>query len=330
MTLTLTDERWHSLLACSNEFTCYSAAVATWSAAVEEDWGRKVNAGLWLALTEEPDGLFGFGYFRPETRAELGLVRQGADDSAVAIDAVLGELARTGRVIIAGDGYRLPWHVAADRVNAPHWFVLLEGRDGLEVADPFACRNELGVQKPARRRVERDSLETLLEALPGDNPVHVLREVLALGDETRSAVGYRYQWLMAGEPAQWHPPDGARGPAALERLARHFRERGQDPAGYSQVDDIWSIARHRAFLTRRVADAAEHRPDADLASWVVEHAEPLVRRWNHIAPLLMQARLAISAGRPVSSSVPDTLEELAGREQEAAAAFPTELDAGSI
>ncbi len=328
--MTLSDERWQDLLAYSNDFTCYSAAVATWSATSREDWGRSVNAGLWLTLTEATDGLFGFAYYRPELRAELGLLRTGADECGAAIDGMLAELARSRRVIVAGDGLHLPWHVARGRVHAPHWFVLLDGAGGLEVADPFACRNELGVQKATRQPVERAALETMLTALPGDDPVHNLREMLALGDETTEATRFRYQWFVHGELSDWRRPVGADGPAAVERLARHFREHGQDAGAYGQVDDIWSIAQHRAFLARRAATAADRRPDPSLAAWVGEHAEPLVRRWGHIAPLLMQAKLALAAGRPASSSVPDTLEELAGREHAAAAAFPSGIEPGSI
>jgi hypothetical protein len=314
----LTAERWERLLACSNEFTCYSAAVAVWSAATDEDWGRSVNAGLWLTLTEASDGLFGFAYFRPELRAELGLVRTGADDTASAIDGVLEEVARSGRVIIAGDGFHLPWHVAAARRHLPHWYVLSEGEQGLEVMDPFACRNELGVQEATRRPVSRESLADLLLALPGDDPVHRLRERLALGDETTDGTGYRHQWFVEGDVADWRRPVGTDGPTAVLRLARHFRDHGQDPGAYLQADDIWSIARHRAFLCRYAQERARTDGDAALASWATENVAPLVTKWGHIAPLLMQASLALRAGRAASASVPDTLEALAELERSAA------------
>jgi hypothetical protein len=328
--MALSGARWEELLACSDEFTCYSAAVATWLAMVEDDWGRLVSAGLWLTLTEQPDRLFGFGYFRPGRRAELGLVRIGADEGDAAIEGVLAELERRGRVIIAGDGFRLPWHVAHGRVHTPHWYVLLEGTEGLEVADPFACRNELGVQRANRQPIERAALEHLLIALPGGDPVHRLREVLALGDEAETAVDRRFQWFVNDDVGDWRRPAGSEGPAALELLGRHFREHGQDATAYKQVDDIWSIARHRTFLARRAAADATCRCDTAISRWVDVHAAPLAKRWGHIAPLLMQATLALGAGRPASASVPDTLAELAEREREAAAALPSRLDPGSI
>jgi hypothetical protein len=41
-----------------------------------------------------------------------------------------------------------------------------------------------------------------------------------------------------------------------------------------------------------------------------------------VAPLLLQATLALQSGRQASTSVADTLEELAEREAAAAASFP--------
>ena len=57
-----------------------------------------------------------------------------------------------------------------------------------------------------------------------------------------------------------------------------------------------------------------------------EHGETLAKRWSHMAPLMMQAKLALAAGRAASSSVPDTLEDLAARELAARQAFPPDLD----
>ena len=45
-----------------------------------------------------------------------------------------------------------------------------------------------------------------------------------------------------------------------------------------------------------------------------------------MAPLMMQATLALAAGRAASSSVPDTLEDLAARELAARQALPLDID----
>ena len=77
-------------------------------------------------------------------------------------------------------------------------------------------------------------------------------------------------------------------------------------------------------------EAAGRSADAALREWGAEYPEPLARRWGHVAPLLMQAMLALGAGRKASASVPETLEELAEREEAAAAAFPVDPSAGRL
>ena len=314
------DERWEALLARQDQFTCYSAAMATWLAVGDADWATPINPGLWLALTEEPAGLLGFGYFPPGLRSQLGLTRAGAEDPEAALGGVCDELARSGRVIVAGDGYHLPWHVAHGREHLPHWFTVTGTPDRPAIADPFACRNELGIQTPEHRVVDAAHLRGLLPALPATNPVHRLREELAFGERCEIGLAHRHQWFTYGGGAAGdEEPAGHLGPAAIERLAAHFRAHGQDlAAAYTQADDIWSIARHRAFLVTE----AQARGTEDWDGWVAEHGTPLARRWGHVAPLLMQAVLSLRAGRAASSSVPDALAELAAREAAAAHALP--------
>jgi hypothetical protein len=313
---------WDSLTELSDTYTCYSSAVATWKALEDEDWTEAVNPGLWLSLTEPDAGLFGFGHFPPGLRGELGLRRTGAVTPRDALDGVLAELGRSGRVIVAGDGFNLPWHVARGRVHVPHWYVLTDGAGGPAVLDPFACRNELGVQTATRETLNPQTLGPLLAGLPGDDPVLSLRERFALGDDAGPPGPDPYQWYVHDRVAEIREPDGVSGAEALLRLSAHFRERGQDGDAYAQADDIWSIGRHRAFLATVVQRDAQRNEDPALAAWVTEHAAPLAKRWAHMAPLMMQARLALGAGREASASVPDRLEELAERERAAAAAVP--------
>jgi len=321
--------RWDDLSELSETFTCYSAAVATWVAHDLGSWRSVVNPGLTLTVVDAGQRLFGFAHFPPTLRAELGLVRVGVEEGPAAVAGVLDELAKNGRVIVAGDGFRLPWHVAHDRRHVPHWFVLAGTADRLEAQDPFACRNELGVQRIARTPIAHEDLAELLIGLPGGDPVLELRERLALGDDCAVPSG-RCQWFVHSEVSGSRAPEGAQGRDAALALAASFREHGQEPHAYAQADDIWSIARHRAFLARHAADVAADTHDDALASWVTEHAEPLAKRWGHMAPLLMQATLALDAGRAASGSVPDMLEDLAAREHAASQAFPSELGAGSI
>jgi hypothetical protein len=323
-TATLSSGRWDELLTRKDELTCYSAALATWLAGGEDehDWARLVNTGLYLKLTEPGAGLLGFAYFPAELRARIGLVRSGAQDAGAAADGVLNELERRGRVIVAGDAFHLPWCVAHGRVHTPHWYVIVGSPEALEVADPFACRTELGTQEATRQPISRESLATLLLALPGDNLVHRLREELAFGDKCTDALEYPFQWFVRGEVIEWTDPDGLVGSAAIGRLAQHFRDHGQDPDAYRQADDIWSIARHRTFMCGYYEAQAALDGSSQLAGWLEEHGRPVARRWSHLGPLLMQATLALGAGRTASDSVPQALGKLAELEASAAVSHP--------
>lgn len=317
----LAADLWQEVGSYADTYTCYSAALATWMAYQDADWAWMLDPGLWLTVAERPDGLFAFAHFPPGLHARLGLARTGSSDRSQALSGVLEELDRSGRVIVAGDGFRLPWHVAFERRHVPHWFVLGSG-NGPSVIDPFSCRNELGVQRPHRAAISEDELAPLLEGLPGDDPVLAMRESLALGDEDPLPDGCLYQWFMASSVEGGRPPSGARGAEAVSLLASHLRQHGQDPLAYRQSDDVWSIARHRAFHCRHFERLAERTGDEALRAWVTQHARPLVRKWSHMAPLMMQATLALAAGREASGSVPATLEQLAELESEAAAAHP--------
>lgn len=321
--------RWPGLLAFSDAYTCYSAAMAVWLAHEHEDWPRQLNPGLWLTVAEQGDGLFAFAHFPTGLRGEFGLRREGGDTARAAVDGVLAELERSGRVIVAGDGFHLPWHVAFGRRHVPHWFVLAGDGDRPHVRDPFACRNELGVQEATEWAVEPGELPALLPALPRADRVLALREQLAFGDVT-SSDDRGWQWFVADGEEPCEAPSGLSGPAAVHALAVHFREHGQDPGAYGQADDLWSIARHRAFLARLAASVAARGDDRALAAWVSEHADPLAKRWSHMAPLIMQATLSLAAGRAASESVPNTLGELAARERDAAEAFPHPAGPGTI
>jgi hypothetical protein len=318
-------DTWDSLTAFSDAYTCYSSAIAAWTAFADVDWAGTVDPGLWLTLTREADGLFGFVHFPPGLRRALGLRRTGAATADEALDGVLAEVRRSGRVIVAGNGFRLPWHVAHERVHVPHWYVLIDDGDCATVFDPFTCRNALGIQSDHRAAVSERELPALLRGLTGDDPVLALRETFALGDNGGPPPGAPYQWYVHEPLPEAVEPIGSFGPVAVRALAEHFRVRGQHENAYRQVDDIWSIARHRAFLARRAQARAARADDAVLAAWVEEHAAPLAKRWGHMPPLLMQATLALGAGRAATASVPDTLDTLAALESAAAAALPTAL-----
>lgn len=316
------EREWSRLEAFSDAFTCYSSAIAAWAAAQRSDWLALTDPGLGLTVADAADGLFAFGHLTPGLRRELALQRVGADTPDQAVAQVLEELARSGRVLIAGDGFYQPWHVARGRRHVPHWFVLTRDADGLTVCDPFSFRSELGLQTPYRGPVTETELPTLLRALPDENPVYRLRETLAFGDAGDPPEHTLYAWFVHADADATVPLAGETGPDAIRRLAAHFREHGQDPLAYRQAEDIWAIGRHRALLVRHTRERAGGHSDDALDQWLHEHAEPLAKRWGHVAPLIMQATLTLSAGRNASGSLAETLEDLAVREEVAAGACP--------
>jgi hypothetical protein len=313
---------WQALTARSDTYTCYSAALATWAAFDSAEWPATIDAGLYLAVVERSDLLFGFAHFPATLARDLGVVRRSADEVADAVAGVEDELAAAGRVIVAGDGFNLPWHVAHGSRHVPHWFVLARRRDGTcVVADPFTCRNELGVQQTALMPVAGSDLPTLLATIPPDDAVTALREAFALGADDGPLPPARFRWLVRGDPPEPRPPLGPEGPAAIARLAAHFREHTEDPAAYRQGDDLWSVARHRAFSAARLTTETAVGGSESLGRWCEEHARPIAARWGHVAPLLMQATLTLASGRVPTSSLADTLDELATREEQAAEAL---------
>jgi hypothetical protein len=302
------DARWRGLTAYSDAYTCYSAAVASWAAVARDDWRALVDTGLGISVLEAADGLFGFVHFPTELRAQLGLVRRSSGDARAAADAILEELATSGRVVVAGDGFALPWHVAHGKRHVPHWFVLAGVPEEPVVVDPFSARNELGLQEAVLAPIDPAELPQIARTELAGDAVVMLREAFALGDDARPVPTEPFQWFVHEQVDGVAPPAAdAHGPDAIRRLARHFREHGGEVDAYRQAEDIWSIARHRAFLARYAAQTG----DRDRAA---EQLEPLARRWAHMAPLLMQAVLAVGAGRQPTGSVVTTLEDLADLE----------------
>lgn len=308
---------WEDVAPLGELYTCYSSAFAVWAAFGSVPVRTAVNSGLHLTLVET-DGLeFGFSHFPAELGRTLGLARSSTDDPAEAVERIVDELGASGRVVVAADGFNLPWHVAHGRRHVPHWFVIARQDGDLTVVDPFTCRNDLGLQLPFFAEIDEGDLGSLAAAVPLDDPVVALREAFALGRDDRPLDPAAFRWLHHADVTEAVRPQGLEGPAAIRALAEHFRRHATRLEAYRQADDLWSIARHRAFLAHDSAEAGD-----ELRRWNEEHGGPLARRWGHVAPLLMQAMLALEGGRTPTTSLPDTLDELADREERATASFP--------
>jgi len=111
--------RWQELTAYSEAYTCYSSALAAWAAVERVDWRRVIDTGLHLTLVEAEDGLFGFSHFPPRLASEVALTRR-VGDAAEAASAILDEIERSGRVLIARHRFGLPWHVALGSRHVTH------------------------------------------------------------------------------------------------------------------------------------------------------------------------------------------------------------------
>lgn len=308
---------WEDVAPLGELCTCYSSAFAVWAAFGQAPWRKAVNSGLHLAVVET-DGLhFGFSHFPAELGRTLGLARCSSDDPTAAVASILDELAASDRVVVAADGFNLPWHVAHHRRHLPHWFVIARRDGDVAVVDPFTCRNDLGLQRPFFEKIDEGDLASLVAAVPLSDPVVALRETFALGVDDRPLAPAAFRWLRHTDVPKATPPQAIEGAAAIRVLADHFRRYAARLDAYRQADDLWSIARHRAFLSHCSAQAG-----GELRRWNEEYGDPLARRWGHVAPLLMQAVLALEGGRTPTTSLPDTLDELAGREERAAAALP--------
>jgi hypothetical protein len=313
---------WDEVAPLGELYTCYSSALAVSAAFGSPSWRAAVDGGLHLVIVEADELRFGFSHFPPGLARTLGLARRTADDPATAVAGILDELAANGRVIVAADGFNLPWHVAHGRRHVPHWFVLAARGGDTVVVDPFTCRNDLGLQQHAFEPLDARRLPALAAAVPVDDPVLALREAFALGADDRPLPAAAFRWLVHVDVPLAPDPGGFAGPAALRRLAAHFRDHAHRPDAYRQAEDLWSVGRHRAFFAHCVSREAAARQDEDLGRWAEEHAAAIVRRWGHVAPLLMQATLALEGGRAPTSSLPDTLDELAEREERAANSLP--------
>lgn len=296
---------WAELRAYSDVFTCYSAAVAAALAVTGPGWRDAIDPRLTLTLTDEPDGLFGFVHFAPDFGARARLVRAGTDSADEAVGRITAALGRGEPVVVAGDTRWLPWQVGHGGDPAPHWFTVVAHDEGVEVLDALAMRNTRGEQRPVRTVV--DDLRGLLLSVPVHNPVIALRERYALGDDA-GPITHRHRWLEIGERPAGPAPGGSRGPAALRTLARHFRDHATDPDAYRQVDDLWSVGRHRAFAVRRWTELADDCPAE--RDRVQRYGDDLRRLWAQVPPRAMYAATSGGAGAGVLSDLLDELADL--------------------
>jgi len=285
------------------KLTCYTAALADWLAPEQRAWWRPLLAGgPTLRIEPAGDGLYKFAHHWRAPAPSLGLALSVAGSWAEAGPALEDVAARHGKVVIAGDGFRLPWQRAWRRRHVPHWFVLRRlGDREWYVDDPLTLVNDLGRQEPAAVVLDPEQLPEACRALPPGSAVLSLREAAALGRDD-PVIGPAYRWLsptgVGGDtrPLATAAEHAGHDPAAaLRELAAAFASRGSDPAAYRQVDDLWQALRQRelaaaALAAERAAQpCAADGPDPD--AWA-----EAAQAWRRLLLLLFHARLAAESG----------------------------------
>ncbi|MFJ2581770.1 hypothetical protein [Kitasatospora aureofaciens] len=319
------DEGRPAIAAWAETLTCYTAAAGSWLAYDRSNWWRPFAAGGPYLAIEPVGDRFRFHHHPRPLCHSLGLSLRTAPHWSGAADGILGELARSGRVVVAGDTFSLPWHPGFGRARAPHWFVL--SGDPLVADDPLGLTGELGRQQPVRVPVPADGLAGLCAALPPGSPVYELRESAVLGTPDPQ-VGPAYRWLVqdgvVGAP-ELPPADRMGGADALTALAAHFAQHAGEPDAYEQADDLWQALRQREFVAKALAEErAAGVPVPDPDAWT-----EVLGLWRTLPPLLLHARLLARSGRVGRSAtaLPETLHRLAEAEARCAGErFPEELD----
>ena len=303
------------LTAWSEKLTCYTAALGEWLARERGAWWRPLVAGGPILSIRPHGGYLRFHHNPASPAATLGLELRTASSWPEAEAGIEAELERAGRVVVAADGWALPWHPAYGRRHLSHW-LLAERRSGvLELHDPLELLSEHGNQK-ATRVVVRGGAESVFRAELDLTTPERLREAAALGcDDPGDAASYR--WLVAdadpGPPAA--APDET--PAAIASLADYFERHAGRPHAYEHLLDVWQAARQRALVVAALEAEAGRRPRRaklpDVGRWRAVAAE-----WAELLPFVMYAGMLAAGGTTGASAkaIVERLRKLATMEAE--------------
>jgi hypothetical protein len=301
--------------------TCYTSALGVYLAADDNRWWRLLaGGGPYLSVSRGPAGLLQFQHHPSPPALLLGLRARGADDWGAAWAGISDELDAVGRVIVAADGWHVPWLTAHGRKHGPHWFVLARHDGGYVVDDPLDHVDDRGRQFPVRVHLDEADLRRCCRALADPPPHLVLREEATLGSSA-SAFGSAYRWLVAGERVLGKPEAPARH-GALE-LADWFERGAAGLDSYRQADDIWQALRQRELLVRVLE--IEGRLGELVGLPPPEPWQRVTELWRRLPPLLVHAQLLARTGaRPdTAKALVDTLRAIAEAESHLASGrFP--------
>lgn len=226
--------------------SCYTASIAEYMTAAGIDPELAIGTQAYLAIRPADGGICEFIQFHTPLRGDppthsLHLRRRHTADPAEARDRITAEIARSGRAIVVGDTFNVPWQVAFRKAHAPHWFVAdsftgdvppaaangaAERAGAAHVTDRFEFVNDAGEQQPYGGWVSAGDIASLAAANPDPNPVYALRDLHAFADTGGTPDGTPdgdadvavtgYQWYeLAGTPSAAEPEPGL----ILRRLA---------------------------------------------------------------------------------------------------------------
>jgi hypothetical protein len=332
--------------------SCYTASIAEYMAGAGIEPELPIGTQAYLAVRRSGTGICEFVQFHTPLRGDapthsLHLRRRHTTDPAEARARIAAEVARSGRAIVVGDTFNVPWQVAHQKSHAPHWFVAdgLDDGTAVHVTDRFEFVNDAGEQRPYDGWIGLDQIASLATANPDPNPVYVMRDRYAFADAEDPAgiATGGYQWYeLDGEPHATKPDarsalarlaathaagragtsprtggdDGwIAGPDAAGLLAEHIEAGIGEPVTYDNSDDIWVTARNRQLFAETLTSLGRRwglPPLAELGAWAeAEVAKP----WAAIPQLMQYNQRSLARGRTPRPLIVEQLRAAATAER---------------
>lgn len=331
--------------------SCYTAAIAhtLHLRGVDPSWS--IGTQLFLAIRDacDDDPSFEFVHYHTPllgagSLAGLALFRHGASTAKDAARAI-GVECRKGPVIVSGDTWHLPWHVARGVRHSPHWFVVdFVTPDGarVHIGDAFSYSDDQGEQLPHSGWYGLEELSAFSVACRDRSRPYCLREKWALGAPELAVPADPHQWLTTSEAGSPVEPDAAvvrglfatslafaerqraradlcgggwhHGSAALRMLSVRFRDFLGHPKLYECANDVWVAARSRAFFARTLRRAATELAIAEAGPLASACEEMLLPLWNSLPQLLRYNLASIERGRRPRLLLADATARLADAE----------------